>query len=137
MSSRTELFLDEEARRRAGLGRERTRTLETLIDLFEGHDAEKEIRRLKAEDEGPGAGDTPPEVEALWIEGLRRMGPAARLRMAFDLTAAVRALAAAGIRARHGADLPERELRLRLGALTIDRETMVRAFGWDPEVEGY
>ena len=24
-----------------------------------------------------------------------------------------------------------------LGALWIDRETMIKAFGWDPEVEGY
>jgi hypothetical protein len=32
--------------------RERRRTLNRLFDLFEGHDAEEEIRRLKAEDEG-------------------------------------------------------------------------------------
>jgi hypothetical protein len=81
--------------------------------------------------------DTPPEVEALWIEGLRRMGPERRLRQALDLTETVRALAIAGIRARYGADTPEREILLRLAALTIDRQTMIRAFGWDPEVEGY
>lgn len=32
--------------------RERRKTLERLFDLFEGHDAEEEIRRLKSEDEG-------------------------------------------------------------------------------------
>ncbi len=32
--------------------RERRRTLERLFDLFEGHDPEEEIRRLKTEDEG-------------------------------------------------------------------------------------
>jgi hypothetical protein len=31
---------------------ERRRVLERLFDLFEGHDAEAEVRRLKAEDEG-------------------------------------------------------------------------------------
>ncbi len=31
---------------------ERSRILERLIELFEGHDAKKEIRRLKAQDEG-------------------------------------------------------------------------------------
>ena len=32
--------------------RERRRSLERLFELFEGHDAEEEIRRLKSEDEG-------------------------------------------------------------------------------------
>ncbi len=32
--------------------RERRRALERLFELFEGHDAEEEIRRLKSEDEG-------------------------------------------------------------------------------------
>ena len=32
--------------------RERARSLRRLFDLFEGHDAEEEVRRLKAEDEG-------------------------------------------------------------------------------------
>ena len=32
--------------------RERARLLERLIELFEGHDPEEEIRRLKEEDEG-------------------------------------------------------------------------------------
>ncbi len=32
---------------------------------------------------------------------------------------------------------PERELALRLGALWLDRETMIRAFDWDPEIHGY
>jgi hypothetical protein len=49
----------------------------------------------------------------------------------------VEELAAARIKARYGPDLSERELRLRLAALWIDRETMVRAFGWDPEIQGY
>jgi hypothetical protein len=49
--------------------------------------------------------------------------------------------AAARIRAQYGPDLPERELRLRLAALWIDRDIMVRAFvrafGWDPWAEEY
>ena len=32
--------------------KERMRVLEELFDLFEGHDAEEEIRRLKEQDEG-------------------------------------------------------------------------------------
>lgn len=60
-----------------------------------------------------------------------------RLLRAFRMGEAVRALAAARIRAQYGPDLSERELLLRLGALSIDRETMIRAFGWDPELKGY
>ncbi len=33
--------------------------------------------------------------------------------------------------------IPERELRLRLASLWLDRETMIRVFHWDPEPEGY
>jgi len=85
----------------------------------------------------PHARDTPIEVEARWIEGLRRMGPEARLLSACDLTATVRTLAAARIRERYGPGLSDRELRLRLASLWLDRRTLARAFGWDPEVEGF
>lgn len=52
-----------------------------------------------------------------------------------DLHDASRALARTGIRARHP-DADEREIRLRLAALRLDREAMVRWFAWDPEIEG-
>jgi hypothetical protein len=65
------------------------------------------------------------------------MTPAEKARIVADLNRAVRELAASRIRSRYGPDLPERELRLRLAALWLDRETMIRAFGWDPEREGY
>jgi hypothetical protein len=81
--------------------------------------------------------DTPPEIEQRLIEAYRRMSPEERLLKALELNRAAQEMAAARIRAKYGPDLPERELRLRLAALWIDRETMVRAFGWDPEVKGY
>ena len=80
--------------------------------------------------------DTPPEVEAIQLEAYRRMAPAEKARIVEDLNRAVRELAAARIRSRYGPQLTDRELRLRLAALWLDRETMVRAFGWDPEKEG-
>ncbi len=80
--------------------------------------------------------DTPPDVEAVLIEIYRRMSDSGRLRAALDLNRALDKLALAGIRQRHG-ELGERELRLRLYALRLDRDDMVRAFGWDPEIEGY
>jgi hypothetical protein len=85
----------------------------------------------------PQSGDTPADVEERWIERYRQMTGQERLAIALDLSQAVRRLALVGIRDRHGPDLSEREERLRLAALTIDRETMIAAFGWDPEIEGY
>jgi hypothetical protein len=81
--------------------------------------------------------DTPPEIAEILLEGYRRMTPAERLLRALDMSKAVQQLALARIRAQYGPNLSEREERLRLAALWIDRETMIRAFGWDPEVEGY
>jgi hypothetical protein len=81
--------------------------------------------------------DTPAEIEQRLVEEYRRMSPGKRLMMAMEMNRAVQQMAAARIRAQYGPDLPERELRLRLAALWIDRDTMVRAFGWDPRAEGY
>lgn len=81
--------------------------------------------------------DTPPEVEEVLVRRLREIGPRARLQAAFDLNRSLEALALLGIRGRHGEDLGVREERLRLFALRLDRDDMVRAFGWDPEKEGY
>jgi hypothetical protein len=81
--------------------------------------------------------DTSPEIEEILLEGYRRMPPVEKLRQAFDLNRAAQRMAAMRIQARYGPNLFERELRLRLAALWLDRETMIAAFGWDPEVEGY
>lgn len=59
------------------------------------------------------------------------MTPAERLARTCDLSLAVRQLALARLRTEHP-NAAARELRLRLAALTIDAETMRRAFGWDP-----
>lgn len=81
--------------------------------------------------------DTPQAVEALQLERYRSLSPAQKLALVGDLCVAVRQLAEARIRAHYGPDIPPRELRLRLAALHIDRTTMITAFGWDPEIEGY
>jgi hypothetical protein len=85
----------------------------------------------------PQSSDTPLDIEERWNERYRQMTGQERLAIALDLSKAVRQLALAGIRDRYGPNLSEREERLRLAALTIDRETMIKAFGWDPEIEGY
>jgi hypothetical protein len=85
----------------------------------------------------PQSPDTPLDVEEILLAGYRRMTPAEKLRRVEDLNCAVRQLALARIRRQYGPDLSEREQRLRLAALWLDRDTMIRVFGWDPEVEGY
>lgn len=82
------------------------------------------------------ATDTPPEVERMLIEGYRRMSPRRKLERVAALNRAVEQLAAARLRAQYGEEMSERELRLRLGALRLDRRVMVEAFGWDPDVRG-
>jgi hypothetical protein len=84
-----------------------------------------------------GASDTPPEIEEILLAGYRGMAPHEKLERVMELNEAVRQMALARIRATYGPDLSEREERLRLAALWLDRETMIRVFDWDPEVHGY
>jgi len=64
------------------------------------------------------------------------MQPWEKLRLVEQLVLASEELALVGIRERQpGAS--ERELELRLAALRLDREAMIRLFGWDPLREDY
>jgi len=80
--------------------------------------------------------DTSPDAERVLIAGLRRMSPARRIQLANEMTRACRELSLAGLRTRYpGAS--EVEIRRRLAALWLDRDTVRLVYGWDPEVEGY
>jgi len=81
--------------------------------------------------------DTTPEVEEILVERYRQMSPQEKIGIVRDLNQTVLTMALAGIRHRHGPNLSERETRLRLAALWLDRDTMIKVYGWDPEVEGY
>jgi hypothetical protein len=81
--------------------------------------------------------DTPPEIEEILLKGYRRMTPLEKLLQVFELNRMAQTMAAMRIQAQYGPDLSDQELRLRLAALWLDRETMIAAFGWDPEVKGY
>jgi len=80
--------------------------------------------------------DTDPAVEALLIEGYRRMSPTQKLECIRALTQAVQALAIADIRRRHP-HANEREQALRLASRWIEPELMLLAFGWDVREAGY
>ena len=83
----------------------------------------------------PGT-DTSPEVSALVVERWREMSPTEKLDLVDELNRACATLATAGVRQRHP-DAGEREVHLRVLALSLDRDLMVAAYGWDPHLEGY
>ena len=80
--------------------------------------------------------DTSVDIDRRLFNAYRDMPPWEKARRVDVDVLAVEHLALVGIRHRHpGAT--DREVRMRLGALRLDRETMVRVFGWDPEIHGY
>jgi hypothetical protein len=80
--------------------------------------------------------DTSPQIQKLLIQGYRQMSPSQKLTRVQELTQTVQQLALARIRQQYGA-ISEREQRLRLAALWLDRGTMQRVFQWDPHEKGY
>lgn len=83
-----------------------------------------------------GKSDTHPAIQKMMISEYRNMSPQQKLRCVDEMTKAVQQLALARIRKQYG-DIPEREQRLRLASLWLERETMVKVFNWDPWKEGY
>jgi len=84
----------------------------------------------------PHISDTPPHIQEILIAGYRSMSPQKKLKQVSELTKAVQQLALARISQQYGR-LSEREQRLRLASLWLDRETMIQVFNWDPFVKGY
>lgn len=80
--------------------------------------------------------DTARDAREMQFDLWRRASSVRKAEMISALCSGVRELAMAGARNRHP-EATGRELRLRVGALTIDRELMIAAFGWDPDREGY
>jgi hypothetical protein len=83
-----------------------------------------------------GPSDTSPEAQQFLIEGYRRMTPTQKLQRVASLNRQLVVLQKARIRAQYR-DIPEEEMRMRLGALRLGRETMIKVFGWDPEEKGW
>jgi hypothetical protein len=81
--------------------------------------------------EAPAPTDTDPKVEALLIARYRAMSPLEKLEIVRRLNRSLIILSEAGVRRRHPG-IGERDVKLRAAALRLPRETMIRAFGWDP-----
>jgi hypothetical protein len=83
-----------------------------------------------------GISDTDPEVERKLIELTRAMPDWKKIEQVFSLIETTRALSMVGLRERYP-QASEEELKKRLAALVLDRETVIKVYGWDPEIEGY
>jgi hypothetical protein len=83
----------------------------------------------------PGPSDTSPEVERMMIEIWRRATPEQKLQKMLSMGRMLNELTRAELRRRYP-ESSAREIELRLASRTIDRESMIRAFGWDPELHG-
>jgi len=80
--------------------------------------------------------DTSADAEEVLVTLLRRAPVWKRLKMVGDLNHSLRALATADLR-RCYPEATEKELKRRLAARLLNREEVIAAYGWDPEVEGY
>ncbi|MGA9770882.1 MAG: hypothetical protein WBV94_17710 [Blastocatellia bacterium] len=83
-----------------------------------------------------GISDTDPEAERKIIELARAMPDWKKIEQVFLLIETTRALSMAGLQERYP-QASEEELKKRLAALVLDRETVIKVYGWDPEIEGY
>lgn len=72
--------------------------------------------------------DMSPEAQEARIEGFRRMTPPQKLLRVGALNEALLILQKARIRS---------EMRMRIGALRLGRETMIKVFGWDPDEKSW
>jgi hypothetical protein len=82
-----------------------------------------------------GASDTSPEADALMFQLWRQASPAQKLGKVFGVGKMINGLVRAELRKRYPEATP-REIDLRLASRNLDRETMIRAFHWDPELQG-
>lgn len=80
--------------------------------------------------------DTHPDAERVLIEGYRRMSDSEKMRCMAELVMLAKHLAAEDVRQRHPT-ASEREVQLRVASRWLGPELMRKAFGWDPDVEGY
>ena len=80
--------------------------------------------------------ETSIDAEEVLIKLVRQAPVWRRLRMVADLNESLETLAMADLR-RCYPEAGKLELKKRLAARLLQRDEVIAAFGWDPEVEGY
>lgn len=80
--------------------------------------------------------DTTPEAQQMHFDLMRQLPGWKRLTLAFELTQSMRELVLTDIHRRHP-NACEAEIRRRFIARVLPREDVIRAYGFDPKLEGY
>ena len=75
--------------------------------------------------------DTDAAAEELQLRLWHEKSFAERFRLLGELCESTRYLARVGLRKRYP-EADEHGIRMRLAAMSLDRETMLRCYGWDP-----
>lgn len=76
--------------------------------------------------------DTDPCALEVMYDLQRKMPPEEKIAWVFQLSGMLLSLAEAGVRAMHP-QAGEREVLVRLAARHLDRELVIRAYGWYPD----
>jgi hypothetical protein len=111
-------------------------TTQVYAFLHETSTEQSLVSRSQENDMKTQSPDTHPKIEQIIIESYRRMSAAEKFKIVDDLTRAAISLTMSGVRNRH-LDADERQCRLRAASRWLDAELMRKAYGWDPDVEGY
>jgi hypothetical protein len=82
------------------------------------------------------AEDTSWEAEELLLDHYRGLAAHEKVAIVLQLNRCSEDAALVGLAERHPADT-EHVRRLRLASLKYGRDLMLKAYGWDPEVEGW
>jgi hypothetical protein len=77
--------------------------------------------------------DTTPKALEVFIELHRRMTPSQRLSHVFELTEFQEGLQRSSVRSMYP-EADDREVFLRVASRRLDRKTMIKVYGWDPEL---
>ncbi|MBI1786075.1 MAG: hypothetical protein HYR60_00715 [Acidobacteria bacterium] len=76
--------------------------------------------------------DTDPRAFEVWVRLQRKMTPGEKIQLALSMSAMLMRCSEAGVREMYP-HADDREVFLRMAARRLDRETMIRVYGWDPE----
>jgi len=79
--------------------------------------------------------DTHPKVEKVYIELLKNFSLPEKLDMVREATFACQQMALVGIKQRYPA-ADEKEIRLRLAALWLKKDVMLKVFSWNVDRMG-
>jgi hypothetical protein len=77
--------------------------------------------------------DTDPRAMEVWLDLQRRMPAGEKIAAVLAASQLVLQMYEAGVRLQYP-EASEREIFLRTAARHLDRDLMVRAYGWDPEL---